>query len=298
MKNFVNKGKNMKHSKKIWAMFIMAAMLPAAVGAKEKEQGPSQEELRELSYQINQLKKENSKLDKELSRVDSMSSDEEQRVKKLHENFEKDIQRKKKEIEDLNGQLLDLEKQIATERNKQAKFKNNMAENKARQKATTQTLLKLCDAFELKIKSSLPWELDKRLERVQILKRDVENGFANLEEAFKRLDALYQEEIRFGDEVSMINKPLTRNNGEIINADILKIGNQWMVYSDEEEKFYGILVREYKEGQLAYRWREELSFPERDAVRLAIDVKKGKKPPQLITLPLSISLAPQAVEEN
>jgi len=104
------------------------------------------------------------------------------------------------------------------------------------------------------------------------------------------LDALYSGEIKFGDEVAVFNKSVTRNNGEVINARILKIGNQWIAYSDEEGKKYGILERTQSEDGIQYRWREKFSFGERESIREALEVKTARKPPKLVTLPLTLTL--------
>ena len=104
------------------------------------------------------------------------------------------------------------------------------------------------------------------------------------------MKSLIAEETRFGDEVAIINSPLTRKNGELINAQILRIGNQWMVYSDENGTVYGALVRK-NSATIAYEWNEDLTLAEREAVRLAIDVKLAKKPPQMVSLPISLSVA-------
>jgi hypothetical protein len=101
---------------------------------------------------------------------------------------------------------------------------------------------------------------------------------------------LIAEEIKFGDEVAIINSPLTRKNGELINAQILRIGNQWMVYGDDNGTVYGALVRKMENGKISYEWNEDLNLQERSAVKFALDVKQAKKPPQMVTLPVSLSI--------
>ncbi|MFC1586281.1 DUF3450 family protein, partial [Fibrobacterota bacterium] len=151
-----------------------------------------------------------------------------------------------------------------------------------------------CEILEQAVKNSLPWDLEARLDRVRVLKRDLEAGNAGLEESFGRLNALYSEEIKFGDEVEFSERPVTRINGETVNARILKIGNQWMVYADEEDKKYGVLERALGEEGIQYKWRENLSFAEREAIRDALDVKNAKKPPKLVNLPITFTLKAQA----
>ena len=120
--------------------------------------------------------------------------------------------------------------------------------------------------------------------------REIESGNVTEEEAFSRMKSLVNEEIKFGDEVSVVNSPLTRKNGEIVNATILRIGNQWMVYVDENGASYGRLERKLENDKVVYEWNENLNLEERAAVKLAIDVKQAKKPPQIVKLPVSLSV--------
>ena len=46
----------------------------------------------------------------------------------------------------------------------------------------------------------------------------------------------------------------------------------------------------YENGKVNYDWNEDLNLEERAAVRLAIDVKQAKKPPQIVNLPVSLSV--------
>ena len=75
-----------------------------------------------------------------------------------------------------------------------------------------------------------------------------------------------------------------------MNASILRIGNQWMVYVDENGSVYGRLERKIENGNVVYEWNENLNLEERAAVKLAIEVKQAKKPPQIVNLPVSLSV--------
>jgi hypothetical protein len=63
-----------------------------------------------------------------------------------------------------------------------------------------------------------------------------------------------------------------------------------MVYSDENGTVFGTLVRKVENGKVSYEWNEDLNLEERAAVRLAIEVKQAKKPPQIVNLPVSLSV--------
>jgi hypothetical protein len=84
--------------------------------------------------------------------------------------------------------------------------------------------------------------------------------------------------------VIMSSRPLTRRNGEVINAQALKIGNQVIVYVDEDGKKFGMLERATGPEGEAWTWREDLNLAERTAVKRAIAVKAGRETPQLATL--------------
>ena len=248
------------------------------------------DEMRKLKFEIGQLKKESGKLDREISRVDSLKSEETVRFSQLEKNYTRDLERRKSEIAGLKSKLQDIRKKIRNEQRIQSRHKNSIEEVAAREKVLINLLVKHCEKLERAVEGSLPWEKETRLERIRVLKRDLEAGTAQLEEGFNRLTALYSGEIKFGDEIAVLNKPVTRNNGEVINARILKIGNQWIAYSDEEEKKYGLLERTQSEDGIQYRWRENFSFGERESIREALDVKTAKKPPKLVTLPLTLTL--------
>jgi DNA repair exonuclease SbcCD ATPase subunit len=202
-----------------------------------------------------------------------------------------DLERRKSEIEDLRQKLSELSAEVRRERaliaNSQVQIENTEAERKA----LVLQIATHCRKLEGVIRTGLPWDTESRVERVSVLCQDLESANASAEEGFSRLRAVYAEEIRFGDEVQISNRAIVRNNGEIVNANVLRIGNQWVVYQDDAGIFFGVLNRRINEnGDYEYKWKEDLSFEERQAVRTAIDVKLSRKPPQMVKLPLSLSI--------
>jgi hypothetical protein len=212
------------------------------------------------------------------------------RYKTLSLRYKADTERRRAEIDSLNSKIKAVAGELQTERNKQARAKNRSDNVAAKRKALRAELAGISKKLEAQVAETLPWERESRLDRVKSLTRDIESGNASEEEGFSRLKSLIAEETKFGDEVAIINSPLTRKNGELINASILRIGNQWMVYSDENGTVFGTLVRKVENGKVNYEWNEDLNLEERAAVRLAIDVKQAKKPPQIVNLPVSLSV--------
>jgi len=252
-------------------------------------------DIRDLRLQKETLNSEITKLNRQISATDSMLKADERRYRTLQDRYKADSERRKAEIDSLNTKIKAVAAQLSDERNKQARAKNRSDNVTAKRKALMTTLATLSKRLEIQVAQTLPWNRESRLDRVKSLTRDIESGSASAEESFSRLKALVAEETKFGDEVVIINSPLTRKNGELINAQILRIGNQWMVYADENGTVYGSLVRKCGSADkscttIEYEWNEDLNLEERSAIKFAIDVKQAKKPPQMVTLPVTLSV--------
>ncbi|MBF0429955.1 MAG: DUF3450 family protein [Fibrobacteria bacterium] len=269
-------------------LFLVTIILLGHLVAAEKQD--LSKEIRKLEQEISKVKKDNKKLDRDISRTDSLKAEEAASFKIMENNFSLDLKRRQKEIADLKEKMEGLKQKIRQEKQKQSRYKNSIGEVIAKEKAILEVLIEQCDILEDEISKSIPWEKQQRIERVNVLRRDLKSASASHEEGLNRLNTLYAEEIKAGDEVALLQKSVTRNNGEIINASVLRIGNQWLVYADEESKYYGVLQRNKADENINYSWREDLSFTEREAIRNALDVKMAKKPPTLVTLPLTLSL--------
>lgn len=247
-------------------------------------------EIQDLKLEKEKLNSEIQKLNRQISATDSMLKADDSRYKTLQQRYKADTERRRAEIDSLNAKIKAVAGELQAERNKQARAKNRTDNVAAKRKALRNELAGISKKLESQVAQTVPWELESRLDRVKSLTRDIESGNASEEEGFSRLKSLIAEETKFGDEVAIINSPLTRKNGELINASILRIGNQWMVYSDDNGTVFGALVRKVEDGKVVYEWNEELNLEERAAVKLALDVKQAKKPPQIVKLPVSLSI--------
>ena len=63
-----------------------------------------------------------------------------------------------------------------------------------------------------------------------------------------------------------------------------------MVYCDDNGTVYGEINKKMENGNISYEWNEDLNLQERSAVKFALDVKQAKKPPQMVTLPVSLTI--------
>jgi len=247
-------------------------------------------EIRDLKMQKEKLNSEIQNLNTRIASTDSMLRADVSHRQLLEQRYKADVERRNLEIDSLNAKIKKVAANLQQERNKQARAKNRSENVAAKRRALRLELAKISKKLETQIAQTLPWERDSRLDRAKSLTREIESGNASEEEAFSRLKSLLGEEIKFGDEVAIVNSPLTRKDGEIVNASILRIGNQWMVYVDENGAQYGRLERKIENGNVVYEWNENLNLEERAAVKFAIDVKQAKKPPQIVNLPVSLSV--------
>jgi hypothetical protein len=248
------------------------------------------DELSDLKRQKEALEKEIAKTESQISRTDSITRVELKRYDLLKLRHDQDMERRLSELDSLEAKLKIAASALQAERSKQNSTEIQISNINAERKALQNNLARYTSDLEVLVQNSLPWEQSKRLDRIRALKRDLESGNASPEEGLSRLKAIYDEEIRFGDEIAQLNAPITRNNGELINARVLRMGNQWMIYMDENATSYGLLTRKTTGDKTEYIWKEDLDFSERQAIKLAIDVKASRKPPQLVSIPLSIDL--------
>lgn len=279
----------------LFAAALTAAMaLPGAALGQEGVAARLDEEIQKAKAEIAQSKKEAKKADGDLRKTDSLLREETTRADQAVERQAKDRERREKENAALQARLQETQAKVNAERSGMGRHQNAQDEIKARQRRMALTLAGYCDSVAARIEAGPPWEREPRLERVRSLKKDLEGGSASLDEGFARLNSVVKEEIKGGDEIALLNKPVTRKNGDVVNAQVLKVGNQWLVYMDEEEKRFGILERKAVAGGWAWDWREDPGFTEQIRIKTALEVKSAKRPPQLAVLDLGLVLAAPA----
>ena len=242
-----------------------------------------------LKAEIAKVKRDIQKTESDLGRTDSLTREEAALAQRLEERNKKDKERRETEIAALTGKIQELQKQIQAEKSKAARADNGTDEIAARTKNYAAFLASWCDSLLLRVENCPPLEREPREERVRALKNDLLAGSASPEEGISRLASILKDEIRSGDEIAMLNRPLTLKSGEVINAQILKMGNQFALFSDEDGKRLGFLERT-PEG---WGTREVDDFAERLALKKAIEVKGAKQPPQLV--PLEVTVSPRSI---
>jgi Protein of unknown function (DUF3450) len=271
-------------------LVVAVALAPLATPVFAQTVNPSGDEIVDIpriKADMAKVKRDIQKAEADLRKTDSLSRDEAAVAQRNEERAQKDKERREKEIASLQARMLELRKQIDAERGKTARAANQAGEIDARRKNLAQHLAGWCDSVLVRVKSAPPFERESREERVRALKNDLLAGSASPEEGISRLAAILKDEVRAGDEVALLNRPLTLKDGETINAQVLKVGHQFAVFMDEDGKRMGYLERD---GQGGWATREVTEFEDKLAVKKAIEVKAAKQPPQLV--PLTVQVAP------
>jgi hypothetical protein len=272
------------------AGLALAAALLAATAPRAQEADAAarlEADLQKARSEMERAKKDVQKAEAEARRTDSLLREENARAAAAEQRAAQDRERREKENASLIARVQETQGKINQERASLGRVQNDEDEIKARQKRLALLLAGYCDSVGRRIESGLPWDNEVRLDRVRGLKKDLEAGSATVDEGFARLNAILKDEVKNGDEISMINKPITLKNGEQLNAQVLKIGNQWLAYMDEEGKRFGVLER--KPGG-AWEWREDPGFEEKNRIKAAIEIKSAKRPPSLALLDLGLAL--------
>jgi hypothetical protein len=240
-----------------------------------------------LLQKLESLQQKITMTDSKLIQTDSLMKFEAKAFLEREERLNSELARRNKELIEASQRL----KSVRLELNKEIRLENKyQSQEKAhdlRLKTLNRQILKEVIVLENLVQKSIPIGLDKRLERVVALRRDLEKKTASPEEALARVKALYKEEIRFGDEVSIKRTSINRKDGLLINVEMLRMGNVWAAYMDDEAKYFGIYNRLTTSEGYSWEWNEELNFEERKSVRNAIEVRAARQAPQLVLIPLS-----------
>jgi hypothetical protein len=131
----------------------------------------------------------------------------------------------------------------------------------------------------------LPYRLDKRLETVDLLARDVESENISPEEALNRLWAVYQNERRLAQESELYSGEFDLGNGaDPIQVKYLRLGRQVLAFSSLDGAKLGILVP--KAGRYVWKRENDMDFASRQALKQAIATAEGKSVPGFVAVPI------------
>lgn len=131
----------------------------------------------------------------------------------------------------------------------------------------------------------LPYRLDKRVDALDLLVRDIEGGGISPEESMNRLWAAYQNERRLAQEAEVYSGDFSTEEGaDPIQVKFLRVGRQFLAFSSLDETKLGILVP--KGGGYAWIRETDLDYAARQAIKGAIATAEGKSVPGFVPVPV------------
>lgn len=156
-------------------------------------------------------------------------------------------------------------------------------------------------AIELRaaLASGIPYRLDKRLESIDLLIRDLAGGNISPEEAMNRLWSFEQAERRLAQEAEVYSGDFSGDAGDPIQVQYLRIGKQLLAFSSLDGSKLGVMrqaaiddagSRDPVAGasKPAYEWvrESEMDREMRHAIKNAIATAQGKSIPGFVPLPV------------
>ena len=133
----------------------------------------------------------------------------------------------------------------------------------------------------------LPYRLDKRLEALDLLVRDINGGNISPEEAMNRLWTIEQNERRLAQEAEVFSGDFAEDAGEPVQVKYLRVGKQLLAFSSLDGTRLGIL-KPAAAPATGYAWvrEKDLDHAARQALKQAIATAEGKALPGFVGMPV------------
>jgi hypothetical protein len=231
----------------------------------------------EAKMQVERMKQEIAQEEKTWSEEVAREKDAESRRRQRFSEFSQDRIRLQQTLaeqeEKLKATLAKMETHQYRDRELQSRFKQLGQALAARAKELRAAMAK-----------SLPYRLDKRLEALDLLIRDVEGGNISPEEAMNRLWTIDQNERRLAQEAEVYSGDFSDDAGDPIQVKYLRVGKQVLAFSSMDGSKLGIMRRD----SAGYGWFREKDMDRdmRQALKQAVATAEGKSVPGFVPLPV------------
>lgn len=200
--------------------------------------------------------------------------------------------KRRQRFADFNADKQRLQASLAEE---EAKLKSLLAKMEAHQVREKElglrftALTRAIGAEALRLRGAmapgLPYRLEKRLETVDLLARDIESENISAEESLNRLWAIYQNERRLAQEAEVYSGEYDLGNGgDPIQVKYLRLGRQVLAFSSLDGNKLGVLVP--RGGRYVWTRETSLDFATRQALKQAIATAEGKSVPGFVPVPV------------
>ena len=220
-------------------------------------------------------------LEKKLAAIETKSRKEQDRHNAYKQRVNKVLKTRKGEVAILRSDLETQDKKWQQTKARIQFLDRKSREINARFKAVNDIICEFAKKIKGSIRAGFPAEQEKRESTLDII---------TAHEAFSRLWVIMDNEERFGADIEVRTRDITLPRGVVTAVEELRIGRQALMYISADNKYYGLLNRQTGEEKTGYVWlTKDLDYATRSAIRNAIFVKTGKKPPKLVNIPIFIS---------
>jgi len=204
------------------------------------------------------------------------------------------IEKRKKKMVDFTQDRIKLQQSIAEQ---EQKLKESLAKMEAHQlkekelnyrfNQLSQCLGNKAGEVKLIMAKGIPYRLDKRVEALSLLIRDIQGSNISTEEALNRLWTIEQNERRLAQEAEVYSGDFTEGAGEPVQVKYLRIGKQLLTFSSLDGSKLGLLRPETAPAQ-GFIWvrESEMNYETRQALKQAIATAEGKSLPGFVPMPI------------
>lgn len=190
-----------------------------------------------------------------------------------------------KEVEGLRVYNRQLERQIGNQEKEMSQIGESLDQVTIIERQITPLMLRMVDALEQFINLDLPFRLERRLDRIQLLRDTLERADVLPSEKFSAVFRAYQNENTYGRLMDSYTDKIDIDGSERI-VDVFRLGRVALVYQSADGEQTGAWDKTQN------KW-VELDDSYRTSVRNAIRMHRKQMSVNLVTLPIQ---APGAAE--
>jgi hypothetical protein len=259
----------------IATMAVAVAAAFAAGEAAPSAAGPAT--AAEARMLIERTKQEVAQEEKTWSEETAREKEAESRRRRRFSEFSQDRVRLQQTLAEQEGKLKAAMAKLETHQ-----YRDRELRSRFRQLG--QALAARAKELRASLAKGLPYRLDKRLESLDLLVRDIEGGNISPEEALNRLWTMEQNERRLAQEAEVYSGDFAEDAGDPIQVKYLRVGKQMLAFSSMDGSKLGIMRRD----SAGYAWvrEKDLDREARHALKQAIETAEGKSVPGFVPMPV------------
>jgi hypothetical protein len=256
--------------------WIAATLLVSSLWAQDVQVRTVQS----LNMEIERVRKAIAEEEKSWAEEKAREAEAEQQRQQRFKEFEREKQEVNVSVSALDQRILSAAQRIQY-------FKNAKLSQEQHLKVLGGKILEHTLSLSEALKASIPFQLDKRLEAVNLLALDLRQNTATPEEAFGRLLASFQKEIRMSQDAELFTGDISLQSGEKMAVKYIRAGKHIYAYSSGTGAQVGIMRKTMDRGWVWVK-EDQMDFETRNAVRNAVAIAEGKAVPGFAVLPFWI----------